>query len=237
MKKSFVWAAVCCLVISGAFFTSCKNKGYSKTEYFLGILEADVYATNSDEDKAIFEQYLTDKGFKNTGEGETFGYYGTLKWNEDENYADVFDALWKPMEAKLSYDEVDALPVSDAFHVEVGVATGSTRESLSPTVIWRYPNGTFSAQWTVIGNPMTVPQAGVTDTTFTIQCSRDWTATVDKDWVTFSPQSGEANQEYTIHVKVDAGEKEYAKIEFKARRVEATYTFYINRDDNDPLAE
>lgn len=233
MKKLFVSAVVCCLAISVALLSSCRN--YSKKEYFLGILEAEWYAQNSDADKAIFEQYLTDKGFKNTGEAETFGYYGTLKWNDDENYDDVFAALWEPMQAKLSHDEVDALPVSDAFHVEVGVATGGTRAELSPNVIWRYPNGTFTAQWTVSENPMVVPLAGVSDTTFTIQCNRPWTATVDKDWLTFSPQSGEANQVYTIHVAVTAGAKEYAMIEFHARRVETPYIFYINRDDNNPF--
>ena len=231
MKKSF-WAAVCCLAVSAALLSSCRS--FSKKEYFVGILEPEYYADNSAEDKAVFEKYLADKGFKNSGEGKTFGTYGTFTWSDGEKYEDVFDALWKPLESKLSYDEVDALPLSDKFHVAVGVATGRSKSELSTEANWIYPNGSYSVTWSFSDSPMVVPEAGA-DTTFTVECSRSWTATVDKDWVTFSPQSGEANKTYTIHVSVSAGAKDVATIEFKARRIAETRKFIIARNDDDPF--
>ncbi|MBR6304768.1 MAG: BACON domain-containing protein [Paludibacteraceae bacterium] len=228
MKKSFL-AAVCCFAVCTAILTSCNTKGFSKEEYFLGILDAESYAKNTDADKAVFEKYLTDKGFKNTGEAETFGYYGTLKWNEDENYNDVLAALWEPMKAKLSSEEVDALPLSDSFKVTVGVATGSTKANLTPKATWLFPDGSYSVHWRVTNEPMEVSKAGVEDATFTVECNRPWTATVDKDWVTFSPQSGEANEVCTIHVTVAAGEEDHAQITLKAKRVDEPYIFHIDR--------
>jgi len=229
MKKSFVLAVACCLAVSTAILTSCNSKGFSQEEFFIGILDAESYVKNSDADKAVFEKYLTDKGFKNTGEAETFGYYGTLKWYEDENYDDVLAALWEPMKAKLSSEEVDALPLSDSFSVTVGVATGSTKANLTPKVTWLFPDGFYSVRWTVTNDPMEVPMAGVEDAIFTVECTRPWTASVDKDWVTFSPQSGEANEVCTIHVTVAAGAADHAQITLKAKRVDQPYIFHIDR--------
>lgn len=231
MKKSFL-AALCCLAVSAALLSSCRS--FSKKEYFVGILEPEYYADNSAEDKAIFEKYLADKGFKNSGEGKTFGTYGTFTWNDGEKYEDVFDALWKPLESKLSYAEVDSLPLSDKFHVTVGVATGRSRSELSTEANWIYPDGSFSVSWQASDVPVVVPLAGA-DTTFTIECNLAWTATVDKDWVTFSPQSGEAGKRYTIRVSASAGAKDVATIEFKARRVEQPYKVIVARTDDNPL--
>ena len=227
MKKSFVLAAACCLAVSAAVLTSC-GKGYSQSEYFLGIVDPEQYEKNTDADKAVFEQYLTAKGFKNTGEGSTFGSYGSLRWNEDEKLDDVLAAVWEPMKAKLSADEVDVLPLSDSFAATVGISTGKSKADMSPTAVWRFPEG-YSARWVVTNEPMEVPMAGIEDATFTVECTRPWTATVDKDWVTFSPQSGEANKEYTVHVKVAAGAADHAKITIKAKRVDEPFVLHIDR--------
>ena len=75
MKKIILAAVVCCMAVSAALFTSCQKGDYNKKTYFIGVLDAEDYNTNATQDKTTFEQYLTSKGFKNTGEGPAFGYF------------------------------------------------------------------------------------------------------------------------------------------------------------------
>lgn len=232
MKKIFVSAVVCCLAACAALFTSCEPKNFNETTCFIGVLEQEQYNTNSAEDKALFEQYLTSKGFKNTGEGAAFGFFDILKWNDNEDYNQVLEALWEPYRAKLSYDELDALALSDAFHATLGVSTGKSKTEQHPVITWLYPNPSESVQWTLTNNPMTVPTAGAQGLTFTVQCNKSWTSQANRDWVTYSPTSGEANVECTITVNIAAGPKDSAEIVFTPRHSTRTETMLIFREDD-----
>ena len=199
--------------------------------YFIGILEAEHYNANSAADKTIFEQYLTSKGFQNTGEGAAYGYYGDLKWTDDNEYTQMLEALWEPLKVKLSYDELDALPLSDDFHATLGVSTGKSKEEQSPVITWIYPNPSEYVEWTLTNNPMIVPTSGKQNATFTVLCNKSWTSQTNRDWVTYSPTTGEANQEVTITLNVAAGPVDSAEIVFKPRHATREHIFLIFRED------
>lgn len=98
-----------------------------------------------------------------------------------------------------------------------------------PTKLTRKPI-TGEIQWHCTATTLSVPLAGV-DTTFSISCSQPWTARADKDWITFSPNKGDANQTYTINVSVAAGEKAYGKIYFENSDLPNEYwVVYIDRE-------
>ena len=225
MKKIFVCTLMCCIAVSAALFTSCETKNYSNKTVFIGVVDPASYNTNSAADKAVFEEYLNSKGFKTTGVGEAYGYKQELRWNEDETFMQAVTKVWEPLKAKLSYDEVYELAVSDTFHVTMGVATDS-----GPAVNWIYPDPFASVHTTCTNNPMSVSTEGVQDAVFVFHCSRRWSATADKDWLTFSPQSGEADQDCTIHVTVAAGPRESARIIFRPRHTTQEHTYIMDID-------
>lgn len=233
MKKIILAAVVCCMAVSAALFTSCQKGNYNKRTYFIGVIDAEDYNTNATPDKTVFEQYLTSKGFKNTGEGPAFGYYGELNWTDDQDADQLLQALWEPLKAKLSYDEIDALPfTNNYFHVTLGVSAGSSKNNLSPVITWFYPNPSMAIHWTTTNNPLVVPTTGKQGAIFTVECNKSWTSEADRDWVTYSPTTGDANQEVTITVNIAAGPEDSAKIVFTPKHSDRTHTYLIYREDD-----
>lgn len=100
-----------------------------------------------------------------------------------------------------------------------------------PTVLTRKSTpSTEEIKWVCNATTLSVPLAGV-DTTFTISCNQSWTARSEQEWITFSPNKGDANQTYTINVSVAAGEKAYGKIYFENANFPNDYWIvYIDRE-------
>ena len=80
--------------------------------------------------------------------------------------------------------------------------------------------------WDCETTTLQVPLEGG-ELSFPLSCNQSWTASVSKDWITVTPAQGEANQKYTIQVKVAAGEEDFGKIYFENAKFPDDYWFVL----------
>lgn len=214
-KKFFIFAAL--LMTAAAFLTSCeKNDPYSaEIKRIKAASQGDWVGELTN---LIGDNERVTVTFTETKVSTSKGVSANIvNWTcpDGKTWIELDDTQKTKLNIRVNGDNMELSGTSTFFLTNFPTELTRKKAPSQDEIVWNCEATTIQ-----------VPLAGG-EKSFTLSCNQSWTAHSDKDWITFSPNKGDANQTYTINVSVAAGEKAFGKIYFENENFPDDYWFVI----------